>query len=150
MNLTVLIPKVEPSTQFVCYYTVSGCPHELSWVTSLLSVSLSDLNLTLAQLHKMLEEISWIWKTWCPLQGVAAEGAVHTETSISTGGRTSQKNPNSIVLQNTRIATGKTNTTDITFVPKTVSHTTVLYPVSLYSTVVSTVGLHSSMHYSSL
>ncbi|XP_056260631.1 ankyrin repeat and EF-hand domain-containing protein 1a isoform X1 [Seriola aureovittata] len=52
-------------------------------------------------------------------KGVAAEGAVHTETSTSTAGKTPQKDSNSIILQNTRITTRKTNSTDIIFVPKT-------------------------------
>ncbi|XP_071334709.1 ankyrin repeat and EF-hand domain containing 1a isoform X2 [Trachinotus anak] len=53
-------------------------------------------------------------------KGVTSGGPVHTEPSTSTAGRTSQKDPNSIILQNTRITTEKTNSTDITFVPKTV------------------------------
>ncbi|XP_051264043.1 ankyrin repeat and EF-hand domain-containing protein 1a isoform X3 [Dicentrarchus labrax] len=49
---------------------------------------------------------------------VSAGGA---ERSSATTGRTSpQKDSKSVILQNTRITTGKTNTVDITFVPKTV------------------------------
>ncbi|XP_074471926.1 ankyrin repeat and EF-hand domain-containing protein 1 [Sebastes fasciatus] len=51
----------------------------------------------------------------------AAEGAVRAETSTATAGKTPpQKDSKSVILQNTRITTGKTNTVDITFVPKTV------------------------------
>ncbi|XP_029352980.1 ankyrin repeat and EF-hand domain-containing protein 1 [Echeneis naucrates] len=53
-------------------------------------------------------------------KGVAAEGTVHINMSTSTAAKTSQRNSNSIVLQNTRITTGKTNNKDITFRPKTV------------------------------
>ncbi|CAJ1077309.1 ankyrin repeat and EF-hand domain-containing protein 1 [Xyrichtys novacula] len=53
-------------------------------------------------------------------KGVAAGASLHTETSVTTAGKTSpQKDSNSVILQNTRITAGKTNTVDITFVPKT-------------------------------
>ncbi|XP_010739556.3 ankyrin repeat and EF-hand domain-containing protein 1 [Larimichthys crocea] len=52
---------------------------------------------------------------------VTTEGAVQAETSTATAGKTSsQKDSKSVILQNTRITTGKNNTVDITFVPKTV------------------------------
>nr|XP_046228641.1 ankyrin repeat and EF-hand domain-containing protein 1a [Scatophagus argus] len=52
---------------------------------------------------------------------VAAEDSVRAETSTATAGKTSpQKDSRSIILQNSKITTGKTNTVDITFVPKTV------------------------------
>uniref|UniRef100_A0A096M0K4 Ankyrin repeat and EF-hand domain containing 1a n=1 Tax=Poecilia formosa TaxID=48698 RepID=A0A096M0K4_POEFO len=48
-------------------------------------------------------------------------GAVHSKTMTGTSGRTpTQMNSKSIILHNTRITTGKTNTEDISFVPKTV------------------------------
>ncbi|XP_060908571.1 ankyrin repeat and EF-hand domain-containing protein 1a isoform X1 [Labrus mixtus] len=51
---------------------------------------------------------------------VAAEVSMHTETSTATAGKTSpQKDSKSIITENTRITTGKSNTVDITFVPKT-------------------------------
>ncbi|GLD59561.1 ankyrin repeat and EF-hand domain-containing protein 1-like isoform X1 [Lates japonicus] len=53
-------------------------------------------------------------------KGSVAEGTVQAETSTATVGKTSQKDSKSIILQNTRITEGKTNTMDITFVPKTV------------------------------
>ncbi|KAM9339461.1 ankyrin repeat and EF-hand domain-containing protein 1 [Symphorus nematophorus] len=54
-------------------------------------------------------------------KAVAPEGSVHAEASTTTAGKTSpQKDTKSVILQNTRITTGKTNTVDITFVPKTV------------------------------
>ncbi|XP_044026317.1 ankyrin repeat and EF-hand domain-containing protein 1a isoform X2 [Siniperca chuatsi] len=54
-------------------------------------------------------------------KGIAAEGIEQAETSTATAGKTPpQKDSKSIILQNTRITTGKTNTVDITFVPKTV------------------------------
>ncbi|XP_018550244.1 ankyrin repeat and EF-hand domain-containing protein 1a isoform X2 [Lates calcarifer] len=53
-------------------------------------------------------------------KGSVAEGTVQAETSTATAGKTSQKDSKSIILQNTRITEGKTNTMDITFVPKTV------------------------------
>ncbi|XP_029318435.1 ankyrin repeat and EF-hand domain-containing protein 1 isoform X2 [Cottoperca gobio] len=54
-------------------------------------------------------------------KSVAAEGAEHAETSTATADNTPpQKDSKSVILQNTRISTGKTNTVDITFVPKTV------------------------------
>ncbi|XP_041814611.1 ankyrin repeat and EF-hand domain-containing protein 1a [Chelmon rostratus] len=54
-------------------------------------------------------------------KGVAAEGAVQAEASTATAGKISpQKDSKSVILQNTRITTGQTNTVDITFVPKTV------------------------------
>ncbi|KAF7663796.1 hypothetical protein LDENG_00200180 [Lucifuga dentata] len=40
---------------------------------------------------------------------------------MTTSGKTpSQRDSQNIILQNTRLTTGKTNTVDITFVPKTV------------------------------
>ncbi|KAI3363617.1 hypothetical protein L3Q82_001250 [Scortum barcoo] len=52
---------------------------------------------------------------------VTAEGAVHAVTSTATAGKTPpQKDSKSVILQNTRITTGQTNTVDITIVPKTV------------------------------
>ncbi|XP_072217990.1 ankyrin repeat and EF-hand domain containing 1a [Leuresthes tenuis] len=54
-------------------------------------------------------------------KSAAAEGAVRTETLTTTSGKTpTQMDSKSVILQNTRITTGKTNTVDITFVPKTV------------------------------
>ncbi|XP_034435252.1 ankyrin repeat and EF-hand domain-containing protein 1a isoform X1 [Hippoglossus hippoglossus] len=53
-------------------------------------------------------------------KGFAAEGAVHSESSTATSGKTSQKDSKSIILQNARITAGKPNTMDIAFVPKTV------------------------------
>ncbi|KAM6992073.1 ankyrin repeat and EF-hand domain-containing protein 1 isoform 2-T2 [Tautogolabrus adspersus] len=51
---------------------------------------------------------------------VAAEVSMRTETSTATAGKTSpQKDSKSIITQNTRITTGKTNSVDISFVPKT-------------------------------
>uniref|UniRef100_A0A3B3WHQ1 Ankyrin repeat and EF-hand domain containing 1a n=1 Tax=Poecilia mexicana TaxID=48701 RepID=A0A3B3WHQ1_9TELE len=48
-------------------------------------------------------------------------GAVHSKTMTGTSGRTpTQMNSKSIILHNTRITTGNTNTEDISFVPKTV------------------------------
>ncbi|XP_069014840.1 ankyrin repeat and EF-hand domain containing 1a [Embiotoca jacksoni] len=52
-------------------------------------------------------------------KGVAAEAAVRSETL--TAGRTPpQMDSKSVILQNTSITTGRTNTVDISFVPKTV------------------------------
>uniref|UniRef100_UPI0037E6F8F0 ankyrin repeat and EF-hand domain containing 1a n=1 Tax=Semicossyphus pulcher TaxID=241346 RepID=UPI0037E6F8F0 len=54
-------------------------------------------------------------------KGVASGVALHAETSTPTAGNTSpQKDSKSVILQNTRITTGNTNTVDISFVPKTV------------------------------
>ncbi|XP_035534997.1 ankyrin repeat and EF-hand domain-containing protein 1-like [Morone saxatilis] len=49
---------------------------------------------------------------------ISAEGA--GRSSATTGRTSPQKDSKSVILQNTRITTGKTNTVDITFVPKTV------------------------------
>ncbi|XP_040920403.1 ankyrin repeat and EF-hand domain-containing protein 1a [Toxotes jaculatrix] len=53
-------------------------------------------------------------------KGSPAEGAVQADTSTATAEKIFQKDSKSIILQNTMITTGKTNTMDITFVPKTV------------------------------
>nr|XP_019947092.1 PREDICTED: ankyrin repeat and EF-hand domain-containing protein 1 isoform X2 [Paralichthys olivaceus] len=53
-------------------------------------------------------------------KGLAAEGAVHSESLTATAGKTSPKDSESVILQNARITAGKTNAMDITFVPKTV------------------------------
>ncbi|KAI9517282.1 hypothetical protein NQZ68_008542 [Dissostichus eleginoides] len=54
-------------------------------------------------------------------KSVLAEVAGHGEASAASAGKTSpQKESSSVVLQNTRISTGKTNSVDISFVPKTV------------------------------
>ncbi|XP_073349434.1 ankyrin repeat and EF-hand domain containing 1a [Pagrus major] len=54
-------------------------------------------------------------------KAAAVDGAVNTETSTVTAGKTSpQKDSKSVILENARITAGKTNTVDITFVPKTV------------------------------
>ncbi|XP_074541499.1 ankyrin repeat and EF-hand domain-containing protein 1 [Halichoeres trimaculatus] len=51
---------------------------------------------------------------------IVAEVPVPTETSNTTAERTSPpKESHSVILQNSRITAGKTNTVDITFVPKT-------------------------------
>ncbi|XP_075940723.1 ankyrin repeat and EF-hand domain-containing protein 1 [Anarhichas minor] len=56
-----------------------------------------------------------------PAQDVTAETSALAETSTATAGKTPpQRDSKSVILQNTRITTGKTNTVDITFVPKTV------------------------------
>ncbi|XP_070705878.1 ankyrin repeat and EF-hand domain containing 1a [Pempheris klunzingeri] len=52
---------------------------------------------------------------------VAAEGTVLADTSTTTAGKDSpQKDSKSVILQNSKITSGNTNTVDITFVPKTV------------------------------
>ncbi|KAM4713097.1 ankyrin repeat and EF-hand domain-containing protein 1 [Anableps anableps] len=52
---------------------------------------------------------------------VTTEGAVQSKTMTGTSGRTpTQTNSKSIILHNSRITAGKTNTVDISFVPKTV------------------------------
>ncbi|XP_059212029.1 ankyrin repeat and EF-hand domain-containing protein 1a [Centropristis striata] len=54
-------------------------------------------------------------------KSVAAESAVHAETSTATAGKSSPpKDSKSVILQNTRITTGKANTVDVSFVPKMV------------------------------
>ncbi|KAI4800873.1 hypothetical protein KUCAC02_007016, partial [Chaenocephalus aceratus] len=54
-------------------------------------------------------------------KSVLAEVAGHGEASAASAGKTSpQKESRSVVLQHTRISTGKTNGVDISFVPKTV------------------------------
>ncbi|KAJ4929308.1 hypothetical protein JOQ06_004918 [Pogonophryne albipinna] len=54
-------------------------------------------------------------------KSVLSEVAGHGEASAASAGKTSpQKESRSVVLQNTRISTGKTNGVDISFVPKTV------------------------------
>ncbi|KAM7368236.1 hypothetical protein PAMP_014476 [Pampus punctatissimus] len=50
---------------------------------------------------------------------VISPGAADTST-VTAGKTPTQKESNSIILHNTSITTGKTNTVDITFVPKTV------------------------------
>ncbi|XP_068564351.1 ankyrin repeat and EF-hand domain containing 1a [Cebidichthys violaceus] len=56
-----------------------------------------------------------------PAKDVTAETSALAETSTATAGKTPpQRDSKSVILQNTRITTGKTNTVDITFVPKTV------------------------------
>nr|XP_033504314.1 ankyrin repeat and EF-hand domain-containing protein 1a [Epinephelus lanceolatus] len=52
-------------------------------------------------------------------KGGSAEGA-GTSTATTAGKTPPQNDSKSVILQNTRITTGKTNTVDITFVPKTV------------------------------
>ncbi|KAM9354901.1 ankyrin repeat and EF-hand domain-containing protein 1 [Pholidichthys leucotaenia] len=52
---------------------------------------------------------------------VSAERELPTEASTTTAGKTPlEKDLKSVITQNTRIMTGKSNTVDITFVPKTV------------------------------
>ncbi|XP_067337201.1 ankyrin repeat and EF-hand domain-containing protein 1a isoform X2 [Channa argus] len=53
-------------------------------------------------------------------KSVAVESVGPVETSTATVGKSPQKDSNSIILQNARITTGKSNLVDITFVPKTV------------------------------
>ncbi|KAM9703149.1 ankyrin repeat and EF-hand domain-containing protein 1 [Menidia menidia] len=51
-------------------------------------------------------------------KSAASEGSVRKDTS--TSGKTTQMDSKSIILQNSMITEGQTNTVDITFVPKTV------------------------------
>ncbi|KAG7453785.1 ankyrin repeat and EF-hand domain-containing protein 1, partial [Solea senegalensis] len=51
---------------------------------------------------------------------ISATVTVQAESSTATAGKTSQKDSNSTILQNTKITTGKTNIMQTTFVPKTV------------------------------
>ncbi|XP_051792545.1 ankyrin repeat and EF-hand domain-containing protein 1a [Acanthochromis polyacanthus] len=56
------------------------------------------------------------------VKGFSAGGSVHAEASTAPAGLPlpEQKESKGVILQNTRITTGRTNTVDITFVPKTV------------------------------
>lgn len=62
-------------------------------------------------------------KCWYPPQKVTPEVAGHSETLSPSTEKTPQKDSKSIILQNSRITMGKTNTVDISFVPKTVGFT---------------------------
>lgn len=73
-----------------------------------------------------MQRLQKLWKSWYSLQVAAAKVAVQAETSSAAAEKTPpQKDSNSVVLQNTSITTGKTKLVDITFVPKTVSLSTV-------------------------
>lgn len=73
-------------------------------------------------------------KCWCPLQKVVADVAGHSETLSTSTEKIPQKDSKSIILQNTRIATGKTNAVDISFVPKSVGLTVISCRLPQYNT----------------
>ena len=137
LTFTLCCSAVSTSPSLSFNSTITHCFNShTDWVTSMCDLNRTQTSKNFLESAHFIYHIKYLDKIiqiWVSPQSVLAEVAGHGEASAASAGKTSpQKESRSVVLQNTRISTGKTNSVDISFVPKTVGPIHSKKPIQKY------------------